>query len=37
MEPYIVLGACTPALAEQAIDVDRSTGVLRPGNVVVRD
>ena len=36
MEPVVILGAGNPARAEQAIDADRSTGVLRPGNVVVR-
>ena len=36
MEDYLILGACNPKFAHQAIDVDRQIGVLLPCNVVVR-
>lgn len=36
MEDYLILGACNPKFAHQAVNVDRQIGVLLPCNVVVR-
>lgn len=36
MEPYLILGACNPKMAHQAIGMEPRVGAMLPCNVIVR-
>jgi uncharacterized protein (DUF302 family) len=36
MEDHLILGACNPPLAHQAVDADRTIGLLLPCNAVIQ-
>lgn len=37
MPPYLILGACNPKMAHQAIGIEPRIGAMLPCNVIIRD